>query len=212
MFFSAIRQNDLETLNKMLENDFPLDWAQTFAETSLPEYAMKHGAVEAAWWLMSQNVMPESWAAFSGDTWKSFLNRGWNLVVSKEGPSIPMDAYKEIIKSGMKKTGGVFPSWLEQTLSSSVKNIGSVAGSIFARASRAAADYLDSLDKKVDREQALRQNVEKDEATAFPKESPAPTVSQNKPAKKTVKKATKKAIKKEVSPSSPPPSKKPKRG
>ena len=147
--------------------------------------------------------MPESWAAFSGDAWKSFLKRGWNLVVSKEGPSIPVEAYKEIIKSGMKKTGEVFPSWLEQTLSSSVKNIGSVAGSIFARASRAATDYLENLDKKVEREQELRQQAEKDNKDNKDIQNKdiqkTPPPAKKKPAKKSIAKKApvRKSVKKD---------------
>ncbi len=90
-FYQALRDNDVQTLEDLKDNKFPFKWAQSFSETSLPEYAMKHGSVEGAWWLMANGQMPENWTSFTGSTWKSFLKKGLQMALSGQGPSISMD-------------------------------------------------------------------------------------------------------------------------
>lgn len=118
-FYEALRSNDVAALQALLDKDFPLEWAQTFAETSLPEYAMSHGSVECAWLLMSHGAMPEKWSAFTGDAWKAFLKKGWEMATANDGGSLSIDAYRKIAKMGLKITGQNFPSWMDKIMNDS---------------------------------------------------------------------------------------------
>lgn len=118
-FYEALRSNNVAALQTLLDNDFPLDWAQTFAETSLPEYAMSHGSVECAWLLMSHGAMPEKWSAFTGDAWKAFLKKGWEMATANDGGNLSIDAYRKIAKMGLKVTGQNFPSWMDKIMNDS---------------------------------------------------------------------------------------------
>lgn len=162
-FYEALRANDVTALQNMLEKDFPLEWAQTFAETSLPEYAMSHGSVECAWLLMSHGAMPEKWSAFTGDAWKAFLKKGWEMATSNEGGNLSMEAYRKIAKMGLKVTGQNFPSWMDKIMNDSA-----------ATATRMTTSVLGSVGKLwsrvVDRWEA--ENASANASTDEPVKSP----------------------------------------
>lgn len=129
-FYAALRTNDVEKIQEMLRNDFPIEWAQVFSETSLPEYAMRHGAVEAAWVVMSAGVLPEKWSAFTGDAWKAFLKKGWEMATTSTGARIPLEEYTKIAKVGLKITGQNFPSWLDKMLDTTGLSTASLANNL----------------------------------------------------------------------------------
>lgn len=129
-FYAALRTNDVDKLQEMLRNDFPIEWAQVFSETSLPEYAMRHGAVEAAWVVMSAGVLPEKWSAFTGDAWKAFLKKGWEMATTSTGARIPLEEYTQIAKVGLKITGQNFPAWLDKMLDTTSVSAASLASNL----------------------------------------------------------------------------------
>lgn len=129
-FYAALRTNDVEKIQEMLRNDFPIEWAQVFSETSLPEYAMRHGAVEAAWVVMSAGVLPEKWSAFTGDAWKAFLKKGWEMATTSTGARIPLEEYTKIAKVGLKVTGQNFPGWLDKMLDTTSVSAASLASNL----------------------------------------------------------------------------------
>lgn len=135
-FYEALRANDVTAVQKMLEKDFPLEWAQTFAETSLPEYAMSHGSVECAWLLMSHGAMPEKWSAFTGDAWKAFLKKGWEMATSNDNQNLSIDAYRKIAKMALKVTGQNFPSWMDKVMSDSAATATRMTTSVLGSVTR----------------------------------------------------------------------------
>lgn len=165
-FYDALRSNDVAALQVLLDNDFPLDWAQTFAETSLPEYAMSHGSVECAWLLMSHGAMPEKWSAFTGDAWKAFLKKGWEMATANDGGNLSIDAYRKIAKMGLKITGQNFPSWMDKIMNDSA-----------ATATRMTTSVLGSVTKLWGRV------VERWDTEAAPNEEPGKTPIFVKPIK-----------------------------
>lgn len=116
IFYKSLRENDIATLTTLHDNGLPLSWVQSMAEQSLPEYAMRHNAPEAAWWLMSQGVMPEDWSSFTGSAWKSFLKSGWEMVNSKDTTLLSFQVYTDIVKAGLKVSGERMPEWLDGVL------------------------------------------------------------------------------------------------
>ena len=188
-FYAAIRDNNVERLEEFSKSQFPLAWAQAFSETSLPEYAMRHGSVEAAWWLMAHGAMPEKWSAFSGDVWKTFLKKGLALALSKQGPSIPMDVYKNILKVAFKTTGEKIPSWLDQYTATASTFAGSLLNRVsqgldrFARSGAAPAP-----EAKNDVVEPQEQEVE----DAAPPKVSASRIRQASPARKTASKSASK--------------------
>lgn len=123
VFYQALQHNNIVEIQHLIQsNDLDLTTLQMYAETSLPEYAMKHGSVEAAWFLMSKDIFPEDWGQFTGQAWKSFLKKGWGMVRQKE-TSIPLDTYLKIVQIGIKTTGEKLPTYLQHILESSSPQI-----------------------------------------------------------------------------------------
>lgn len=156
-FYEALRSNDTISVQKMLDNKFPLEWAQTFAETSLPEYAMSHGSVECAWLMMSHGVMPEKWSAFTGDAWKAFLKKGWEMATSPDGANLSVEAYRKIAKIGLKVTGQNFPSWMDKMMSDSAATATRVSTSVWGGFNR----MLSRLQERLETESVPEQAPEK---------------------------------------------------
>lgn len=145
-FYEALRSNDVTTVQSMLDNKFPLEWAQTFAETSLPEYAMSHGSVECAWLMMSHGVMPEKWSAFTGEAWKAFLKKGWEMATAPDGGNLSMEAYRKIAKVGLKVTGQNFPSWMDKVMNESAVAATRVTTSVLGSMGRLWGRVVERLD------------------------------------------------------------------
>lgn len=145
-FYEALRSNDTNSVQSMLDNKFPLEWVQTFAETSLPEYAMSHGSVECAWLLMSHGVMPEKWSAFTGDAWKAFLKKGWEMATSPDGANLSVEAYRKIAKIGLKVTGQNFPSWMDKIMSDSAATATRVGTSVWGGVNRLWGRVVERLE------------------------------------------------------------------
>lgn len=145
-FYAALRANDVSVVNDMLENDFPIQWAQAFSEHSLPEFAMRHGAVESAWLLMSKGVMPENWSGFTGDAWKAFLKKGWELATSQSNVNLSMETYLKIAKVGIKVTGERLPSWLDKAMSESSTAATRVTTSLMSGLSKLMSRVRESFD------------------------------------------------------------------
>lgn len=157
-FYEALRSNDTIGVQKMLDNKFPLEWAQTFAENSLPEYAMSHGSVECAWLLMSHGVMPEKWSAFTGDAWKAFLKKGWEMATSPDGANLSMEAYRKIAKIGLKVTGENFPSWMDKVMSDSAATATRVGTSVWDGMNRLWGRLQERLDAEAASEVAPKKS------------------------------------------------------
>lgn len=157
-FYEALRSNDTISVQKMLDNKFPLEWAQTFAENSLPEYAMSHGSVECAWLLMSHGVMPEKWSAFTGDAWKAFLKKGWEMATSPDGANLSVEAYRKIAKIGLKVTGENFPSWMDKVMSDSAATATRVGTSVWGGMNRLWGRLQERLDAEAASEVAPKKS------------------------------------------------------
>ena len=206
-FYAALRRNDVAALDEFATQGFPLAWVQAFAETSLPEYAMRHGAVEGAWWLMAKGVMPERWSEFSGDAWKTFLKKGFNLAISRQGPSIPMDVYKNILKVGLKTTGEKLPSWLDQYTTTATTLAGGLLDRVSGRFSellRAAAERQAQAEQALERQasemQASELDGESDQEPALETQSAPEPLSASQVQAKARRPVAKKAAKKTKSP------------
>ena len=119
-FYEALRSNDIPALTQHQKAGFPLAWAKAFAPESLPEYAMRHGSVEAAWWLMGNGVMPENWGHFTGRAWTSFVKKGLAMALSGDASvRLPLEAYKEIMRVAVRTTGERLPGWFDELKSQS---------------------------------------------------------------------------------------------
>lgn len=152
-FYSAVRSNNAEAVEKMINDGFPIEWAQAFSETSLPELAMRHGAVETSWLLMSKGLMPEKWSDFSGDAWKVFLKKGWDMTVSKDGAHLSMESYAKIAKIGLKITGQQLPGWLDKVLAQSTTGATKLTGNVMSRFS----GFLSRVRENMDDNKRLRE-------------------------------------------------------
>ena len=130
-FYNLIKDNDIEGMQKKVDEGFPIKWMSVFSQKSLPEYAMENGNVQAAWWLMANGHMPESWSSFGGSAWKSFLKKGLSMALSNDNTGISLSSYKNIVKIAVKTTGENLPSFIDSAISQSA-NVASVfATSIF---------------------------------------------------------------------------------
>lgn len=152
-FYAAIRSNDAESVETMLNDGFPIKWAQAFAETSLPEFAMRQGAVETSWLLMSKGLMPEKWSDFSGDAWKVFLKKGWDMTVSKDGAHLSIESYAKIAKIGLKVTGQQLPGWLDKVLTQSTTGATKLTDSMMSKFS----GFLSRVRENMDDNKRLRE-------------------------------------------------------
>lgn len=113
-FFKAIKENDSETVQKMINDGFDAKTANMWAEKPLPELAMQYGSVETAWLLMANGFMPDDWLVFSGSMWGSFAKRGMAMALSGKADSISFKAYSDIIRIAVSKTGEKLPSYIDQ--------------------------------------------------------------------------------------------------
>ena len=182
-FYLSLRNNDIEELDVLSSKGLPLLWIQSFAETSLPEYAMKNGSVEAAWWLMAKGVLPENWAAFTGSATSNFFKKGLALVVSRQGQSIPIDVYKKIVKLAFKTTGENIPSWLNQFTGSSMSNAADTASKLFGR----IGQHFDKLIKSTINEVTKDDNFKNDQSEKTFDD--APNIKNKEPVEQIVTKA-----------------------
>ena len=151
-FYQALKANDVAFLKDQKSHGFPLEWVQTFAEVSLPEYAMQNNAVEAAWWLMAEGVMPEKWSVFTGAAWTGFLKKGLQLALSGSGSAavLPMEAYKNILKIALITTGEKAPAWLETFW------VGSGVKGLFSAIKTGASDALNQARERAREAQATQ--------------------------------------------------------
>lgn len=191
-FYRSIRENDTDKLEELSQNGLPLAWVQSMSETSLPEYAMKHGSVEASWWLMSKGIMPESWSEFSGGAWKAFMKKGWQMVMSQDS-DLSLGTYKNIMMVGVKATGERLPSFLEQ----SGAQLSTQAKGLFGKLSRSVGAFINPPAPNLEDEQ-------EDQPKVTPKEIKPRVVEPATPASRVDKMPSKKEPTSKPSPSSMP--------
>ena len=193
-FYNLIKSNDVEGMQEKVNEGFPIKWLGVFAEKPLSEYAMENGNVEAAWWLMANGQMPESWSSFSGSAWKSFLKKGLNMALSNDNTGISLNSYKNIVKIAVKTTGENLPSFIDSAILHSANMATELAGNIF----NSLMGRLDKLNESSNREIKENKKERGDEKPQHEKndnveKSQNETISANKIKKRASKKqATKK--------------------
>lgn len=191
-FYELIKSNDVVGMEGKVKSGFPLKWMAVFSETSLPEYAMRHGNVEAAWWLMANGTMPDNWTAFSGNAWKSFLKKGLAMAMTDNGPGISLGAYKNIVKIALKKTGENLPSFIDSAIMQSSNVAAGLASSLF----NSLMGTLDKLSQMEQEKEPKHEKPEKDikqKNTDSLSEGDKSDTKVERVSKSTVKKARKKA-------------------